>query len=113
MTPIPEGELDIRSIRPNPWRILGLPLLVALALAGVAYGLPSHDAPQLLPHEAQAAACAGEWDLPPGHPPIDGLHGAAPLRLPPGHPPVDGRAGVGRAAPPQAPIFEEPKVLDI
>ncbi|HET9555376.1 MAG TPA: hypothetical protein VFP50_20595 [Anaeromyxobacteraceae bacterium] len=85
-------------------------------LVGVALALPSHEESPPASRGQQAAACTGELELPPGHPPIDGLLGAPGhfgLSLPPGHPPADGRgAGIGRAAP-QAPIFEEPKVLDI
>ena len=123
MTPDQEGDLDPRSARPSPWRLLTVPALAALFAFGVALALPS--APESEPPAPASQAClGGEVTLPPGHPPVGGLMPAPrglEALLPPGHPPIDGlrdgfRAGprAQRVAPPlSAPTFQQPEILDI
>jgi len=112
----PEGDLDPRSARPSPWRLLTVPALAALFAFGLALALPS--APAAAPPSAVTEACVGaEVALPPGHPPIDGRlalpRGQEALRLPPGHPPI-GDSRPMRAAPRlQPPTFSQPEILDI
>jgi len=118
MTPTQEGDLDPRAHR-SPWRLMALPALAALFAFGVALALPVSPAPSAGPAplavDASEACRGGVLVLPPGHPPIGGQRvtpqdqGAA---LPPGHPPVSGRRAL-RPAPPLAPTFEHPQILDI
>jgi len=114
MTPNQEGDLDVRTPRPSPWRLLAVPALAGLFAFGVALALPSP--PSAPPGLLAGQACSGtEVVLPPGHPPIDGLT-AMPFgsgaRLPPGHPPI-GAPGARRAAPALLPTFQQPEIIDI
>jgi hypothetical protein len=114
MTPNQEGDLDPRSVRPSPWRLLAAPALAALFAFGVALALPS--APAAAPPALASRACVDdEVELPPGHPPIGGramMPRGHEALLPPGHPPIGARSL--RAAPPlRPPTFSPPEILDI
>lgn len=110
-----EGDLDPRSARPSPWRLLAAPALAALLAFGVVLALPS--APSALPPSARGQACVDvEVLLPPGHPPIGGramLPRDHEALLPPGHPPIGDSRSLRAAPPLQAPTFSQPEILDI
>jgi predicted nucleic acid-binding Zn ribbon protein len=71
----------------------GSVLAFALLLLEPALGFPARRVAQAPPAGDDCPA-AEEWEqmqLPPGHPPIDGVPMRAPaLRLPIGHPPING-----------------------